>query len=314
MLNWLKKTAVERRDQLLKRFVYQKRIDRAAIVRKRIRPLLKDLPSVPLASAPAFEIHMVCGKRDLDMGILSSWSLMRHLEGQAGLLIHSDGSLAEEHMAEWRRVIPDMQVVYPDQAQVSVSNSIKGFPTLYDWWHSWGSSSTRQVVDSHLFGNTSRILIMDSDVLCLKRPDRLLSEFAQDQNAYAWCDDIRSSYIAPVVDLSEVAQRAIPAKLNCGFMLAPRFNSTDFDFLEEQLVRIKGRGIQYKRYWSAQTLYALAASRSDRRTALGDGYDNTAGAVLPNTVIRHFVGHMAVRYRFFTEGAPLLLSEAGLSY
>jgi hypothetical protein len=253
----------------------------------------------------------VCGKRDLDMGILSSWSLMRHLEGKAALLIHSDGSLAEEHAAEWRRVIPDLQIVHPDQAQVAVTNSIKGYPTLYDWWHSWGSSSTRQVIDSHLFGDTSRILIMDSDVLCLKRPERLLTELSKDRDLYAWCDDIRSSYLAPVEILSEVAGHPVPPKLNCGFMIAPRFKAADFAFLDEQLVRIKERGLHYKRYWSAQTLYALAASRAPNSFPLGDGYDNTAGALLPNTVIRHFVGHMAVRYRFFTEGAPRLLADAG---
>lgn len=287
-------------------YVFQVR--KAREMRRQLQPMLDLLPPVNTTGDGEIEIHMLCGREQVDMGIWASWSILRFMDN-AVLYVHSDGTLTDEDICLWRKVIPSIVVVSKADADNRVRDRICATcPLLYTWRCNYWSGS--QIVDTHLFGDTDRIIIMDSDVLCFKNPMELQATLAPDEPVYRWNRDIRNSYSADIKLLNQITGLSLPQAFNCGFCIIPRWSDKEFNHIEKmiELLKVDGR-VDIEHFWSGQTYYAMCVAKSRRARALPDDYAVTLGRTSDEAVVRHYVGVPRVRPRYFTEGIPRLLKD-----
>lgn len=293
---------------IIDQWPYRHRMRRAQALRLRYRPLLRELTPLRTHARAVYEIHMLCGKRDLDMGIWASWSLMRFLDGEARLVVHSDGTLSEPDVELWRAIVGHLVIIPREERNRVVSAGISSLaPKLHAWrCTNWAST---QLVDSHFFGEASRMILMDSDVLVFSRPAEVLAAATAAEPVITWCNDLRDAYSASRELIKAVTGVMIPPRLCAGFMVTPRFGPDDFQTIESAMSAMAADGrISLNHFWSCQTYYALAAAR---RTAkpLPPPYSNSDGATAAEMPLRHYVGIPKVRHRYFTEGLTSLVGE-----
>ncbi len=304
----LRRTTGRLKYKVLDCWPYKFKEKKASKLRIQLRTMVSKLPQLPPVANQQVEVHMFCGKAQLDMGIWASWSVLRFLQN-AVLYVHSDGTMNQEDVVEWRSIIPDLVFVSKEAADNRVSTEIAPkFPALYTWRCNYWSGS--QVVDVHLFGKSDRLIIMDSDVLCFRDPIELRKALSSGEFVCRWNKDVRSCYSADIELLNQVTGLFLPEAFNCGFSLITRLREKEFIHLEKMLGLIKTDGrIDLEHYWSGQTYYAMCAAIFPESHALSNGYDVTLGCTSDDTVVRHYVGIPRVRPRYFTEGIPRLLYQ-----
>lgn len=312
-MNSIRKHIGQWKCRIVDEWPYLRKHSRIPIYRKIAAGYIERLP--PINSVPGeydVEVHMLCGHRDVDMGIWSSWSLMRFIQDAAVLVVHSDGTITSEDEEKWRKVVPHMSIIHRDAADAVVKKHLGDNAGLVCKWRSrYGTSP--QLVDSHLFGKSSKIIIMDTDVIVFKRPEALIDCLLDRHVDFAWCEDVRESYSAPASLLQEVTGFKMPRRFNCGFIVSRRLSFEDFEWLDQIMHAILADGrIDLYRYWACQTYYALLAARSEKAKMLPGDYSTNSGSTADNCVARHYVGIKRVRYRYYTEGLSRLIDDLGV--
>jgi hypothetical protein len=291
---------------------YRGRMRAIPEIRAKYRPLLEKLPPLPPFRGCLYELHMLCGHRDLDMGVWASWSIMRFLDGRARLYVHSDGTLTAEDEAFWKRIIGEVVVINRATSDAVVEKALAAQTVhLYPWRCSnWASA---QLVDVHFFGETPTLLIFDSDVLTFSKPEEIAAALTAEKPAFGWCRDLREAYSAPPEVLREVTGREMPSRLCAGFLVSPRLGMEDFLRLDEDMKKIDADPrISVGHFWSCQTYYGLVASCYPGSAPFSEIYSNTDTRTSPDQVLRHYVGIPKVRFRYYTEGLARIAAEAGL--
>lgn len=288
---------------------YRREIKRIPRLREQARQALRLLPQIKTEtkSGNPIEVHMLCGERDLDMGIWASWSLFRFLDGRGRLYVHSDGSLNEGALEAWRAVIEGVVIVEKKESEARAHQLLaKSCPLLHDWGlNHWASS---QLIDMHLAGRAESLLIMDSDVLCFSRPTAVLE--SMESKDFAWSKDLINAYSGPLDLIQELAGVEMPRRLCAGFLAAPRLTIGDFSRLEEKLEVIHADGrLETNHFWSCQTYYAILVALKGGGTILPAQYSNRMRSGTRDQVIRHYVGIPCVRFRYFKEGLKRILAE-----
>ncbi|RYD46873.1 MAG: hypothetical protein EOP85_06565, partial [Verrucomicrobiaceae bacterium] len=247
--------------KVLDEWPYRGRVRAIPRVRNTYRPLVEMLPSLPVFRENVYELHMLCGHRDLDMGVWASWSIMRFLDGQSRLYVHSDGTLTKEDEEFWKRIIGEVVVIDRAESDAVVENALAADARhLYPWRCSnWASA---QLVDVHFFGTAPTLLIFDSDVLTFSRPEEIVAALTASVPRFGWCRDLRNAYSATPEVLREITGREMPQRLCAGFLVSPRLGKEDFMILDEDIAKIEADPrVSVGHFWSCQTYYGLVASR-----------------------------------------------------
>ena len=280
----------------------------AAKLRAQLRPKAFELPPIKPVGKPEIEIHMLCGKKQLDMGIWASWSILRFMDN-AILYVHSDGTLQPDDLNVWRKVIQGLIFVSKKEADARVGSEIsKSFPLLYAWCCCYKYSA--QVIDMHLFGQTDRLIVMDSDVLCFREPMEVRHWVSAAEPACRWQVGIRTCYLADTKLLKQITGLSLPEAFNLGFSLTPRYREKHFDHLEKVLKALTTNGrLDINEFWTGQTLGATCVVLAPHAKPLPSSYTATLGPTSDDMVVRHYVGIPQVRPRYFTEGIPRLLAD-----
>ena len=291
--------------RLLDELPYARSAAKIPKFREQLVPLVAQLSPIKPAQKTTIEIHMLCGKRDLNMGILASWSLMRFLNGEAHLIVHSDGSLDDEDLTLWRDKVAHISLISRKEAEKRAAETLAGNEKLLDWRESnWASA---QLVDAHLFGSQDRVLLMDSDVLVFRPPIQVIEALTSKPKALYWCRDLLDAYSAPKEHLEALLEQKIPSRLCAGFMVSPRLTVEDFSTLNATMTELeKTASISLNHFWSCQTYFAILALRYPHSQAFASKYDNTKSQTQPNQIMRHFVGVPRIRFRYFTEGCEII--------
>lgn len=292
---------------------YKGRVRAMPLEREKLRPLVARLPPLPVSSELRYEIHMLCCKRDLDMGIWASWSMMRFLKGEAELFVHSDGTLAHTDTDEWRRIVGRVTLVHREEADQTARESLLPHAPMVHHWREvhWASP---QLIDVHLFGSAPQLLIMDSDVLTFIPPDEVIGALETKEARFGWSKDLCDAYSAGPELLHDITGVRVPEGLCAGFLVTPRLTIEDFARLEEMLQLIESDPrIELNHFWSCQTYYALLAGKVSGSAPFSRNYSNTAGRTSSDQILRHYVGIPRVRYRYFNEGVPKVLAQAGIT-
>lgn len=297
--------------QFEEKVIYRKAAKDALAARGKLSDLIGRLPSLEKAEVKQdrYEVHMLCGHRDWDMGVLASWSLMRFLP-KTRLVVHSDGSLTEDDQRGWRAVIPDVDIL--DEMKLSRdSDWEERFPNLAEWSgrHIYGA----KFVDFHRRSGSDRLIMMDSDVLCFWRPDALLARMEAEDFEAGWNLDLFDGYLGSRAQIEEATGVRPPSCVNAGFVAMKRFLDEDFEKFESWLTAFRASGLDINHHWCEQTLYALAGSLHLKASPLPEPYNIVVGPLSSDQVVRHYVGTNKIRPRFFLEGMPLLAEQAGLT-
>ncbi len=277
--------------------------------RAELKEKIQQLPAVPPTKVNEIEVHMLCGNRDVDMGIWASWSLMRYIGEKATLVVHSDGSLTDVDVEMWRKVIPQIEVISRKSADERVMEILSSrAPNVIEWRSRYTTSP--QLIDAHLFGSSRSIIVMDSDVIVFQKPDELMELALSEEMYFSWCADGRNSYSADPNILQEITGIKLPDRFNCGFLLTPRLSIDDYVGLNRVLGLLAKDGrVDIYRFWACQTYYALIAVGRGGLKVLPPTYTTCFGRAPRNCVARHYVGVPSVRYRMFKEGVPALLRQ-----
>lgn len=288
---------------------YRGRMRAIPEIRAKYRPMLDTLPALPEFTGCDYELHMLCGHRDTDMGVWASWSIMRFLSGRARLYVHSDGTLTKEDEAFWKRIIGEVVVIDRAESDAVVEKALAADTRyLYPWRCSnWASA---QLVDVHFFGEAPTLLIFDSDVLTFSKPEEIIAALTAPVPRFSWCLDLRDAYSGTPQLLREVTGREMPPRLCAGFLVSPRLGKEDFLTLDRDMAKIDADPrVSVGHFWSCQTYYGLVASRYPGSAPFSAIYSNTDGKTSDNQVLRHYVGIPKVRFRYYTEGLARLAGE-----
>lgn len=280
---------------------------RAERLRPRLLAMAKELPAVsrpPGNGYAPFDVHMLCGHANADMGIWASWSFARFIP-DVPFYIHSDGTLTEEDFRLWNSILPGAIVVERGEADDKVREALgASMRTVVDWRETCVVAA--QNIDYHLYGTAPYVLSLDSDVLCFRNPVlvRQLAEAGTIDIAYM--RDAAYAYSAPVMELEAFAGAEVPLYVNGGFFLGRRFGLADFSFMEESLITMPGPWTTH--YWLQQTLVALWAAKG-KHQELPKEYQMYRGRTRDDSIVRHYSGVVPLRPRFFTEGVPRLWGQ-----
>ncbi len=291
---------------------YRQRVKEIPEQRAKFRPLLGKLPSLPSFVENRCELHMLCGHRDVDMGIWASWSIMRFMAGQARLYVHSDGSLTAEDEKFWRGIIGEVIFINRQDSDLKIEQALAAKTThLYPWrCTNWASA---QLVDVHFYGDAPNLLILDSDVLTFQPPLEVIEALTGSEREFRWCLDLRNAYSGSNEVLREVTGLEMVSKLCAGFLVSPRLDMDDFLALDEQMKRIDADPrLSVGHFWSCQTYYAIIASGLPGSRPLPETYSNSAGKTTSQQTLRHYVGIPRVRFRYYTEGLARIVKSLGM--
>ena len=261
------------------------------------------------STAASVEVHMMCGEGQAAMGLWSSYSLCRFLDG-ARFVLHSDGTLSAGTVARWRRIIPWLDLRTREESFAAMETRLAGFPAVRDWSHRYHFGL--KLGGYYGAAERERIVEVDSDTLTFRRPEALLQAIAGSGRAMTWNEDEKPCYAYPEPvlreALGELVGPRLPARLNAGYMLAPVPGDAEWAVFETMLTRLAAHpATDPLRYWMHQTLWAVFASRlGDAAAPLPAGYGVHDGPTAPDAVMRHYPGTPGIRPRFFTEGVPML--------
>ena len=283
---------------------------KALQLRENFKSKLKYIPEIILKEPPHIEIHMLCGKKHVDMGIWSTWSIMRYFEN-SHLYIHSDGTLDDEDILLWKKIIPSLTIVHKSEAGIKAKDYIQSaFPFLYNWRNTdWCGS---YLVDFHLFGKTDFIITMDADVLCFQNPLKLKEMISN--HICCWNRDINTAYSASAIIINNILSIKVPNNFNAGFTLMRRMNETDFSFINDAIEKLHNSQIvDINHLWSSQTYLAISATNFNGVISeLPQNYNIYKGKTDKSSVLRHYVGIPSIRPRYFLEGIPRLLCDINI--
>ena len=297
--------------KVLECYPYQFMVKKAEKKRHEYKQYLEKLPPLPISEKSDFEIHTLCGKKHLDMGIWATYSIARFLKNIC-FIVHSDGTLDKDTFSMWKKIVPNIQLIEKDERNQVVKKKMeKKYPILYNWrCNNWASA---QLIDVQFFGKNDRLLNMDTDVLCFQYPTDLVNAFREDKPRFRWGKDLLDAYTQPLKKLKDTTGLNVPHALCAGFLLTPRLIDKDFAYLEKMLSELQKNNIfNLNHNWATQTYYGFLAANSENAVPLPQAYDITKRKTTDEMVLRHFVGVPRIRPRYFLEGVPRILRDLNL--
>ena len=199
---------------------------------------------------------MLCGEAQVDMGMWASWSVLRFLPG-AAFILHSDGTITEESLSVWRRVVPQLECVACRDVEERMNAALSGLPHLSAWRKQ--HAIARQAIDYFLCGRKAYVLGLDSDVLCFKTPEAIINAIRNGNPGALWLKDGIYAYSMPEPEFTKRYGHDA-TRVNGGFWLAPRFSMAHMEGMDHDLSEWEPGWRDS--YWSPQTLLAAAFSRA----------------------------------------------------
>jgi hypothetical protein len=229
------------------------------------------------------------------------WSLVSFYELtglRLPLLIYSDGTLSNAHVARIKGIFPDARIIDPAVADAAVANSLSQFPNCRKF--RLAQPCARRIIDLPLLCSSNSILMLDSDILFFSRPEELVRQIASARSgSFVFERDMQDAYFDSRANIRERFNIEVAAQVNCGIMLAD-ISNFDHARIENWL----GQAPIEKHPWAEQTLWAMYAGQG-RTTLLGKEYDVTMSEhIKSRTVMKHYI--KPIRDFMYTQGIPHL--------
>ena len=232
-----------------------RRADRA-ITRKRFRHAVRRLAPIAIPAESPVEVHLLYGRRGRHEVVATLWSLFRWLPAPWAVTLHEDGSLTEADRELISHHLPGARSLDGNRARTST----------VDWLDQRGLSRCAalrasfvlapKLFDVAIAGAGKTVLLLDTDILFLRRPDALVDAAAARPFVARYNEDVVTSYSYSwtAAALGE-AGVAIPPRVNSGLVLLRPDPETLFPRYEEWIAAL---GKPSDLHTMEQTLIALA--------------------------------------------------------
>lgn len=249
----------------------------------RCLPMLKD----PVDSSSAtLEIHLLTGRRYWFQTAFLLHSLAPHVRLQP--ILHDDGTLAgSPELGLLLQQCPAARLEAPSdtEARLDLHLPRKRFPALRSRRDSL--VLMRKILDVHA-GRLGRSLFLDSDMLCVSRPDLLIELYLKGVSPFHMAD-VTDAYGYPPAFLDALAKHPVPRRVNTG-ILALQSDSIDW----QQLERICAVLNERPHYFQEQALFASVLATQDPIRLPSADYlvlPGRSDTHRPKAAILHFVAH-----------------------
>jgi hypothetical protein len=263
------------------------RTERAHAHMRRAAARLPHLPLLAGLRALPTPIVMFTGAGFWDQTVFCVQSLRAQLGRPFALRIVDDGSLRPQHLAHVQRVHEQVELITRAQAQARLLKHLppERFPTTHRLWQeliNW-----RKLTDAHLAA-PGWSLVMDSDMLFLRRPE-LLEQWLDAPDAPLAMVDTVENYGFSRTLMRELCGADIPARVNSGFT---GLNGRTLDWAEIErwtttLIERAGPS-----YYIEQAVVAMLLARHGGRTLPEHDYlvlPQGAELEAPRAVLHHYV-------------------------
>lgn len=263
-------------------------------------------PLVPPALDLGARVSFLSGSRFWYQTLFCFVSLQLQAPERITPVIYDDGTLGEETRTSVRRVVPWVEFV--DRAviddRIDRLLPAASFPSLrarrIEYPH------LRKLTDIHACAR-DWTLVMDSDMLCFRRPDALISWFRQPHALFM--QDVTQSYGYSDGLMAALATGPLPQRVNVG-LYAVHSPGIDWDRTEFCCRRQLER--EGTHYLQEQALTALILSDADARSLPATDYvvmPSLAEGHAPTSVLHHYVAHSKRSY--FQHGWRRIMARLG---
>jgi len=157
------------------------------------RKVLDTKPYVTGQDAPHFELHMLIGKRHVGMCLWAIKSLLHFSCQRYQIVLHDDGTLAQENIRTLSPHLPNVNVIRRVDADKAMSDKLADYPLCKSFRFSVVETANHRgqkynmfimsliLLDINLLSEAEKIMILDADVLFFKKPVELVN-WINDQN------------------------------------------------------------------------------------------------------------------------------------
>jgi hypothetical protein len=128
-------------------------------------------PPTPCDPEAPCTVHTMLSARDLHLYLVAVQSLLRFRPAMA-IAVHSDGTLTASHEQTLKRHVPGLRFIAAEEANEHARKVLGADSFLFRWRDV--DAAYRRVIDTELWCSTPRRIIMDADVLVLRRPDEVI--------------------------------------------------------------------------------------------------------------------------------------------
>jgi len=251
------------------------------------------------ATIENLSVHILTNHRDIKMASWSVASFYLNAEIAADLFIHNDGSLTQKDKKILKSLFPLAKLIEPEDVLDKKLSKLASFLEVKNlrvenknWW------VFKKLIDPYLVSDREYRLIIDSDLIWLKRADEILDALGSDKSLITYTD--HAGGFIKFKDGSVLDQEK--AKYNSGivFYKSKNFNLNKLTEYFEKL-DLKDK----KNNWFVeQAGYALALDNLDILDK--EEYHVKAG-IGDKTVVKHFTGPR--RVLFYIEAMPLVKNK-----
>ncbi len=216
--------------------------------------------SLPPLTAPVdhglVPVHFLTGRRFWYQTAFCISTLARNVSSLPRVVFHDDGTLNASQCEALTGLVPGSEVLRADEAESRVHQYLPAdrFPILNAQWRDY--VNLRKLISPHLVGDRWK-LVLDSDMLFFQRPDEML-DWQRSPGTILLMRDVTTSYGYPLRTLDEMANGAVPRRLNVG-ICGIRSGLIDWQEVESwaaSLITKSGTS-----YYLEQALVALLAAR-----------------------------------------------------
>jgi len=244
-----------------------------------------DSRPVPCGETRGYEVHILTCERDRTMAFWALKSFYHYLGERPPLVVHDDGSLAEESVRLFHGHFPGCTVIRASQADADprLRDALKALPLCELWRFRCDFQLAKKLFDFPCLSAEPFIVGIDSDILFFRQPVEILE--CSRAAAPFMTSDYQDAYEFDAPEL-------IP-RLNTG-LFGLRRDAFDFrlveTLIESWVDAAPARRFQFWKGWLEQTLLACLFSRSPGRRVLDlSTYQISSMLIGDRTVSQHFV-------------------------
>lgn len=257
----------------------------------------------PLASElTKTSIHMLLGKRHLEMAICTCKTLNLAANSSFSFQFHDDGSLTKNDINRLRTFFPGSYIIERSLADLRAEKLLENYPRCLEIRNS--HILMPKIFDFALWSNKRRIANIDSDIVFFRDPDQLVQELMTlSHNIFN--RDFADGYVDGLEVLNRIFDTQITSKVNSGLWVVNR-DIINFNLLEIWLSNIECE--KYKsHYFLEQTLMAALVSKDPKNLIFFDENYDVGNMKLNNAVCKHYVS--ANRDAYELEGLSYLIDN-----
>lgn len=148
--------------------------------RYRTRHILQT-PPLPCEPSAKCMLQTMLSKRDVPLYLPAIKSFLRFCS-KVAVVVHSDGSLDDESVRLLQAHVPGLRVILPPEANTRADQKLGADSFLGRWRRH--DASYRRVLDTELWCDTPKRIIMDADVITVRCPDQIIDWIENGSGAF----------------------------------------------------------------------------------------------------------------------------------